>query len=589
MKSKFTSVWAIFFGLLIYLISSGSAGRVTGTTTTAKDIRTTTTTLGDPKSCSGGDCHKQAFNDIGGKMFLEVINFPSSVVPGETYHIVFKTFYTGTITSKPLIPSLQISLFSLDSSVDPGVILNQPTNDFEVNNRIYQKFATENIITYLERSSQSASELFAGIDWKVPITTLIGTEIKCRVGCMYRQEGSFNPITPDFDNSWSTQEIVKTAIVSTSPNCTTQPDLTLQKYQDLPTMTPGSTATFELNVLNNGIKSAKSSVINCYLSSDPILDTGDALVGIIGVNDLPTGGKPRLEGAFTLPFNASLGLRYIICQADGNKEITECDETNNTLVLPFMLMAQNSYCVSKSQTASFEWIKSVKIGNNEQQSGKGQYSERLYLDHHFKKGTNLEVNLTAGFGSNNATTYWQIWADWNQDNQFSTDELVLSKQLNKPANGITAASIAGNISVPWNAKNGYTRFRVAMKNSGFSTACETFTRGEVEDYVFNIVDFLQIGDRETDVLSEKLSTNFSIFPNPATEGTTLDLADFSGKNVEITAFDLNGKVVFKQKITDLSNQFVPIETATWSPGVFTIFVKADDFRPISKKLIVTKL
>ena len=87
----------------------------------------------------------------------------------------------------------------------------------------------------------------------------------------------------------------------------------------------------------------------------------------------------------------------------------------------------------------------------------------------------------------NSNMFWRVWIDLNHDNDFDdAGEMVGSRQV-----GISFGSFLDNDSpftIPTSATLGKTRMRIAMKVGGYPTPCETFERGEVEDYSVIIMD-----------------------------------------------------------------------------------------------------
>ena len=74
--------------------------------------------------------------------------------------------------------------------------------------------------------------------------------------------------------------------------------------------------------------------------------------------------------------------------------------------------------------------------------------------------------------------YCRVWIDFNNNKTFETNEIVLER------NGVNP--LTSNVLVPTTATTGSVRMRVSMKWGAYPTACETFDRGEVEDYTISI-------------------------------------------------------------------------------------------------------
>lgn len=146
------------------------------------------------------------------------------------------------------------------------------------------------------------------------------------------------------------------------------------------------------------------------------------------------------------------------------------------------LSDQLTYCGSQGNDASYEWISSVKIGTFTKTSGSSQYSDFTANVITLKKQTSTSITLTPAFASSTYNEYWMIWADLNQDGDFTDagEKLFDSGSL-------SSSAVNGSISIPASASLGNTRLRVSMKYNAAQTGpCESFGYGEVEDYTLNV-------------------------------------------------------------------------------------------------------
>ncbi|WP_338811956.1 GEVED domain-containing protein [Bernardetia sp. Wsw4-3y2] len=141
-----------------------------------------------------------------------------------------------------------------------------------------------------------------------------------------------------------------------------------------------------------------------------------------------------------------------------------------------------TYCVSKGNNSSYEWIAGVQIGSFSNTSGNdGGYADRTSTTVTLEQGSANALTLTPGFSGSTYNEYWKIWVDFNKDGDFDdAGELVFD------AGSLSNSAVSGTLNIASNAATGTTRMRVSMKYNGAQTACETFTYGEVEDYTVNI-------------------------------------------------------------------------------------------------------
>jgi PKD repeat protein len=169
-------------------------------------------------------------------------------------------------------------------------------------------------------------------------------------------------------------------------------------------------------------------------------------------------------------------------------ELPEFSESFNFSSAGCDVCSTLSYCDSNGDTTD-EWIESFSINNYTNASGDdggyGSFTGNPIV--YLTKGEDANISITPGYSGQVYDEYPRIWIDFNQDGDFTENELVL-----EPGNSIDE-TFNDIIQIPSDAINGTTRMRVSMKyfSEGFfpsppPEACETFTYGEVEDYCVNI-------------------------------------------------------------------------------------------------------
>ncbi|MEZ5040985.1 MAG: M4 family metallopeptidase [Saprospiraceae bacterium] len=141
-----------------------------------------------------------------------------------------------------------------------------------------------------------------------------------------------------------------------------------------------------------------------------------------------------------------------------------------------------SYCNSKGNNVSDEYIGRVQLGSIDNTSGSGGgYSNHTGISTDLAKNTAYTITITPTWTGTTYAEGYSVWIDYNKDGDFSdAGEQVYSRAAT------TATPVSGSFTVPSSATDGTTRMRVSMKYNGIPTACETFTYGEVEDYSVNI-------------------------------------------------------------------------------------------------------
>ncbi len=154
---------------------------------------------------------------------------------------------------------------------------------------------------------------------------------------------------------------------------------------------------------------------------------------------------------------------------------TSCDECNEI-----------DYCQLTTKNNTFEWIESISINGTENVSGKNFGAYQFYgnvFPFDFEVGQNYPVMLAPGYLETPYQEYFKIYIDGNRDGTFDEGEVVYD------AGSLTTSPISGEISIPSNITEGYTRLRVLMSYNGPAEACETgtgFSDGEYEDYCIYI-------------------------------------------------------------------------------------------------------
>jgi hypothetical protein len=146
-----------------------------------------------------------------------------------------------------------------------------------------------------------------------------------------------------------------------------------------------------------------------------------------------------------------------------------------------------SYCSSKGEQQSYEFIKTVQLGTiNKSSTGGNGYSDFTDLSSDIIKGAVSTIKISPKW--DNGYSYkevYTVWIDFNHNGVFtdSGEKVVnIAPTKSSPASGV--------FNVPSSALNGKTRMRISMKypeNNNLTTnSCGTYKYGEVEDYTVNI-------------------------------------------------------------------------------------------------------
>lgn len=141
------------------------------------------------------------------------------------------------------------------------------------------------------------------------------------------------------------------------------------------------------------------------------------------------------------------------------------------------------YAETKALYPRTTYIKNVSLGtiNNTTKKDCGGFNYFKDKKASISPGLSYTISLTPGFLAESYKEYWKVWIDFNGDNRFESDEVII-QGTTTGHNPLTA-----KFTVP---KNTYyqtnVRMRVSMKWGGYATPTETFKHGEVEDYNITI-------------------------------------------------------------------------------------------------------
>lgn len=145
------------------------------------------------------------------------------------------------------------------------------------------------------------------------------------------------------------------------------------------------------------------------------------------------------------------------------------------------------YCPSKSSSPWELWISNVHFDTLNNTSDKFKdyatlgYSNFTNLSTTIATGQTYPLSITSGLSWSGVlpTAFCRVWIDFNQNNTFEDSEKVLESNNTNP--------MTAQVLIPTTAAIGSVLMRVSMKSGSYPTSCETFEKGEVEDYAITIV------------------------------------------------------------------------------------------------------
>ncbi|WP_299105857.1 GEVED domain-containing protein [uncultured Tenacibaculum sp.] len=239
-----------------------------------------------------------------------------------------------------------------------------------------------------------------------------------------------------------------------------------------------------------------------------------------------------------------------------------------------------TYCDSKGNRSSYEWIDNVELGGMTNATGdNGGYEDFTSKVATLAQGSSNQMVISAGFRSTAYTEHWAVWIDFNKNGTFDASEKVVT------GSSSSANNLTSTVAVPADAVLGNTRMRVSMKYNSAQTACETFADGEVEDYTVNIVAsassiFNASGTSSgaTEVLGTERNLGLTTFPNPASDFVTVKLSS-KAENLSYTMINSLGATI-KQGKLDSST----IDVSDLHTGIYILQVN-DGQKTLTSKLM----
>jgi len=234
------------------------------------------------------------------------------------------------------------------------------------------------------------------------------------------------------------------------------------------------------------------------------------------------GGTPSTSTAQNPTITYSALGSYDVSLTVTNSEGTDSETKSNYIVVQEYVP---TYCTSKGNDFSYEWVAGVTIGDFTNTSAGTAYSDFTSQTINMTTGIDYAVSLTPGFSSSTYNEYWKIWVDLNADGDFDdASELIFD------AGALSKTEVTGTATIPVGTSSKSTRMRVSMKYNAAQTACETFSYGEVEDYTVVISQAV--------VDTEAPSIPTGLVSSSITSSSANISWNASTDNVEVTGYDI---------------------------------------------------
>ena len=143
-----------------------------------------------------------------------------------------------------------------------------------------------------------------------------------------------------------------------------QPDLLLTQIGASPSTVPaGNNVGLSATISNQGAGSAASSAVGYYLSADRLLSADDVLLGTSAGGSLGVNLDENRQLTTVVPITTTPGAYFMLFVADPQNVVSELNEGNNVVALPFTVTQATA---SRDQTAGYAvavWPNPVAAGN----------------------------------------------------------------------------------------------------------------------------------------------------------------------------------------------------------------------------------
>ena len=217
-----------------------------------------------------------------------------------------------------------------------------------------------------------------------------------------------------------------------------------------------------------------------------------------------------------------------------------------------------SYCESKGNNYSYEWISKVVVGSLSNSSQASGYTDFTSKSVSLESGRSYSISLTPSYAGSAYSEYWRIWIDLNGNGSFDSNELVFD------AGSTSKTTVNGTITIPTGTAPITTRMRVSMKYNAAPTACEAFGYGEVEDYT------VKISGSSSDTQAPTTPTGLT--GSNITSSSVQLSWNASTDNVGVTGYDVYMGGSLLGTVTSNSANITDLSAGTY----YSFYVKAKD-------------
>ncbi|MCF6366535.1 MAG: GEVED domain-containing protein [Bacteroidales bacterium] len=321
------------------------------------------------------------------------------------------------------------------------------------------------------------------------------------------------------------------------------------KYNAIPTaceaFSYGEVEDYTVNIISSGADTQAPTAPTSLAASNITQTTVDlswsASTDNVGVSNYNVYKDGALLGTVTgtsaqvTGLTAGTSYSFYVTAEDAAGNVSGQSNTINITTSP----ATVTYCTSKGNNVSDEWIQRVVCGSIDNNSGvNAGYADFTAMSTNMTRNSIYSITIYPTWSATVYSEGYSVWIDYNQDGDFDdAGEQVFTNAKT------TATSVNGSFTIPASATIGSTRMRVSMQYNTIPLPCGNFDYGEVEDYT------IVIGAKS--YTTEK--NNLYIYPNPAQNIITVYLKNMNENSI-VQIYSITGSLIKEVQISEYNNQ-----------------------------------
>ena len=193
----------------------------------------------------------------------------------------------------------------------------------------------------------------------------------------------------------------------------------------------------------------------------------------------PLEGNSSMEYTFTQTVDVSVFGTYTITvytSLDSDSDTSNDSSTSDIT---------NINCAPSMDCSFADGFQLFQLGDINNESGCEGYGDFTDQSTDVELGETYDVTMTTGYGNQ----FVRIWIDYNDDFNFTLDELILDNYVIAPGAAAGSYTETTQVTIPADATLGQHLMRAKTNwQAGVpDDACELTTYGETEDYMINIL------------------------------------------------------------------------------------------------------